>query len=107
MSTSLSGLLLPAESWLLITGLLPLAGLAPLPDRRQEADSRHQEWQASDRRSHVDILVPTCGEPLAVLQRSSWAARSRAIPPRSGCWMMLVEEVRQLARQLAVAARIA
>ena len=41
VSTSLSGLLLLAESWLLITGLLPLwLARRRLPDPRQGADSR-------------------------------------------------------------------
>ena len=71
VSTSLSGLLLLAESWLLITGLLPLwLAWRRFPDRRRESQARLQAWQASKWRPHVDILVPTYGEPLEVLQRS-------------------------------------
>ena len=103
LSTSLSGLLLLAESWLLITGLLPLwLAWRRFPDRRQEANRRHQAWQASDWRPHVDILVPTYGEPLAVLQRSLLGCTQQSYP-HTTVWVLDDggrEEVKQLARSL-------
>ena len=81
VSTSLSGLLLLAEGWLLITGLLPLwLAWRRFPDRRREAQQRHQDWLASAWRPHVDILVPTYGEPLAVLQRSLLGCTQQSYP---------------------------
>ncbi|WP_226408019.1 glycosyltransferase [Synechococcus sp. MU1625] len=103
VSTSLSSLLLLAESWLLITGLLPLwLAWRRFLDRRREAQKRHQDWQASEWRPHVDILVPTYGEPLAVLQRTllgctqqSYAHTSVLVLDDSGR-----EEVKRLAKRL-------
>ena len=103
VSTSLSILLLLAESWLLITGLLPLwLAWRRIPDRRREAQKRHQDWQTSDWRPHVDILVPTCGEPLAVLQRSLLGCTQQSYPHTS-VWLLDDagrEEVKRLADRL-------
>ena len=103
VSTSLSGLLLLAEGWLLITGLLPLwLAWRRFPDRRRDVQNRHRDWQASEWRPHVDILVPTYGEPLAVLQRSLLGCTQQSYPHTS----VLVlddsgrEEVKRLAKQL-------
>lgn len=103
VSTSLSGLLLLAEVWLLITGLLPLwLAWRRFPDRRRDVQKRHRDWQASEWRPHVDILVPTYGEPLAVLQRSLLGCTQQSYPHTS----VLVlddsgrEEVKRLAQQL-------
>ncbi|GIR25244.1 MAG: hypothetical protein CM15mP39_10550 [Synechococcus sp.] len=103
VSTSLSGLLLLAEGWLLITGLLPLwLAWRRFPDRRRDVQKRHRDWQASEWRPHVDILVPTYGEPLAVLQRSLLGCTQQSYPHTS----VLVlddsgrEEVKRLAKQL-------
>ena len=47
VSTGLSSLLLLAESWLLITGLLPLwLAWRRFPDRRRDVPKRHRDWQA-------------------------------------------------------------
>ncbi len=103
VSTSLSGLLLLAEGWLLITGLLPLwLAWRRFPDRRRDVQKRHRDWQASEWRPHVDILVPTYGEPLAVLQRSLLGCTQQSYPHTT----VLVlddsgrEEVKRLAKQL-------
>ncbi|QNI98182.1 glycosyltransferase [Synechococcus sp. RS9902] len=103
VSTSLSGLLLLAEGWLLITGLLPLwLAWRRFPDRRRDVQQLHRDWQASEWRPHVDILVPTYGEPLAVLQRSLLGCTQQSYPRTS----VLVlddsgrEEVKRLAEQL-------
>ena len=103
ISSCLSGLLLLAEGWLLVTGLLPLwLAWRRFPDRRRDVQKRHRDWQASEWRPHVDILVPTYGEPLAVLQRSLLGCTQQSYPHTS----VLVlddsgrEEVKRLAQQL-------
>ena len=103
VSTGLSGLLLLAESWLLITGLLPLwLAWRRFPDRRVDVQTRHRDWQASHWRPHVDVLVPTCGEPLAVLQRSLLGCTQQSYP-HTTVWVLDDsgrDEVRQLAKRL-------
>ena len=103
LSTSLSSLLLLAEGWLLITGLLPLwLAWRRFPDRRGEAQKRHQDWQTSEWRPHVDILVPTYGEPLPVLQRTLLGCTKQSYPNTS-VWVLDDagrEEVMRLAKQL-------
>ena len=103
LATGLSGLLLLAEGWLLITGMRPLwLAWRRFPDRRQEAKARQQDWQASSWKPHVDILVPTCGEPLAVLQRCLLGCTQQS-HPHTIVWVLDDsgrEEVRQLARRL-------
>ena len=103
LSCGLSGLLLLAEGWLLITGLLPLwLAWRRFPDRRQEAQARLQDWQASEWRPHVDILLPTYGEPLAVLQRSLLGCTQQSYPHTS-VWVLDDagrEEVKLLADRL-------
>lgn len=70
LSSSLSWLLLAAEAWLLLTGLLPLLlSWRRFDDGRAAADTAQSAWLSSDWRPHVDLLVPTCGEPLPVLER--------------------------------------
>ena len=65
LSIALSVLLLIAEAWLLLGGLVPLwLAWQPFPDRRQEINQRHQRWAESGWRPDVDILIPTYGEPL-------------------------------------------
>ena len=82
LATSLSVLLLLAESWLLLTGLLPLLlAWRRFSDGRTEADAAQSQWQASDWRPWVDVLIPTCGEPLPVLERWLLALR----PPTYFC----------------------
>ena len=103
LSTALSLVLLLAEGWLLLTGLIPLwLAWRPFPDRRQEAQERWRQWQQSSWRPNVDILVPTRGEPLAVLERSLVGCREQTYP-RTTVWVLDDSgrpEVRQLARSL-------
>ena len=71
LSTGLSLLLLCAEAWLLLSGLLPLwLSWRRFPDRRTRVQQLREEWRNSDWRPPVDVLVPTYGEPLEVLERS-------------------------------------
>jgi cellulose synthase (UDP-forming) len=70
LSSALSWLLLLAEAWLLLTGLLPLLlSWRRFDDGRAAAAAAQAQWQASSWRPAVDVLVPTCGEPLPVLER--------------------------------------
>jgi cellulose synthase (UDP-forming) len=70
LSTGLSWLLLVAEAWLLLSGMLPLLlSWRRFDDGRAAADAAEAKWRDSSWRPRVDVLVPTCGEPLAVLER--------------------------------------
>ena len=55
----------------MLTSLIAL-GLAwrQCPDRSSEMHTVRQQWQSSLWRPQVDLFVPTCGEPLEVLERS-------------------------------------
>ena len=64
-------LLVVAEAWLLLTGLLPLwLSWRRYPDRRNQALQLQEAWQRTAWRPSVDIFVPTCGEPPQVLERT-------------------------------------
>jgi len=70
LAASLSVVLLLAEGWLLLSGLLPLLlAWRRFSDGRSEADAAQSRWLASDWQPWVDVLIPTCGEPLPVLER--------------------------------------
>jgi len=70
LAGSLSVVLLLAEGWLLLTGLLPLLlAWRRFSDGRAEAEAAQRRWQAIDWQPWVDVLIPTCGEPLPVLER--------------------------------------
>ena len=70
LTGSLNALLLLAEGWLLVSGLLPLLlAWRRFSDGRPEADAAQARWMASDWRPWVDVLIPTCGEPIPVLER--------------------------------------
>ena len=88
LATGLSVLLLLAESWLLLTGLLPLLlAWRRFSDGRTEADAAQGQWQASDWRPWVDVLIPTCGEPLPVLERCLLAC-SQLTYSRRRLWVL-------------------
>jgi cellulose synthase (UDP-forming) len=70
LAASLSVLLLLAEGWLILSGLLPLLlAWRRFSDGRTEADAAQSRWLASAWQPWVDVLIPTCGEPLPVLER--------------------------------------
>jgi len=70
LSSALSWLLLLAEAWLLLAGLLPLLlSWRRFDDGRTAANAAQAQWQAGSWRPSVAVLVPTCGEPLPVLER--------------------------------------
>ena len=103
VSTALSLTLLTAESWLLISGLLPLwLAWRRFPDRRREAETLQRQWEASGWNPKVDIFVPTCGEPLDVLERSLQGCREQSYSNVT-VWVLDDkgrDEVRRLARAL-------
>ena len=83
LAASLSVLLLLAEGWLILSGLLPLLlAWRRFSDGREEADRAQSRWQSSDWRPWVDVLIPTCGEPLPVLERCLQACRQLSYPQR-------------------------
>jgi len=102
LSTGLSWLLLLAEAWLLLAGLLPLLlSWRRFDDGRRAADAAQAHWQASDWRPHVAVLVPTCGEPLAVLGRCLLGCSGLSYP-HTTVWVLddsARPEVRELAER--------
>ena len=79
LSTGVSLLLLGAESWLLLTGLLALAlAWRRIPDRRSEMSAHRQQWQDTNWHPRIDLFVPTYGEPLEVLERSLIGCRHQS-----------------------------
>lgn len=103
VSTTLSLILLTAEGWLLISGLIPLwLAWRRYPDRRSEAGELQRRWIASGWSPAVDILVPTCGEPLDVLKRSLQGCREQSYT-KNTVWVLDDkgrDDVRRLARDL-------
>ena len=70
LAAGLSVLLLLAEGWLLLSGLLPLLlAWRRFNDGCAAADAAQAAWRVSDWRPWVDVLIPTYGEPLPVLER--------------------------------------
>lgn len=81
LSTSLSLLLLAAEAWLLLTGLVPLMlAWRRFPDRRPAMHQLREQWRQSGWTPTVDILVPTYGEPIPVLERTLIGCSSQTYP---------------------------
>ena len=101
LSSGLSLVLLVTESWLLLTGLIAF-GLAwkRFPDRREQMDAVERRWLASRWRPKVDLYVPTCGEPLAVLERTLIGCRQQSYA-NAQVWV-LDDSGRAEVRQLAV-----
>ena len=101
LSTGLSLLLLAAEAWLLLSGLLPLwLAWRRFPDRRGTMQQLEEQWQSSDWRPMVDILVPTYGEPLEVLERSLIACCHQNY--RNRCVWVLDDSGRDEVKELAL-----
>ncbi len=103
LSTVLSLLMLLAEGWLLVTGLLPLwLAWRPFPDRRTQVADLARQRRASRWQPKVAILVPSYGEPLHVLERTLQGCLAQTYPH---CTVWLLDdsgrdEVRRLARRL-------
>ena len=103
LSTVLSLLMLLAEGWLLVTGLLPLwLAWRPFPDRRTQAADLARQWTAGRWQPKVAILVPSYGEPLNVLERTLRGCRAQTYPHCS-VWLLDDsgrDELRRLTRRL-------
>ena len=101
LSSGLSLVLLLTESWLLLTGLIAF-GLAwkRFPDRREQMDAVERRWLAVVGGPKVDLYVPTCGEPLAVLERTLIGCRQQSYA-NAQVWV-LDDSGRAEVRQLAV-----
>lgn len=103
LSTALSLLMLVAEGWLLVTGLLPLwLAWRAFPDRRTQVADLTRRWKADRWQPKVAILVPSYGEPLNVLERTLQGCLAQSYPH---CTVWLLDDsgrddVRQLARKL-------
>ena len=81
-------LLLAAEAWLLLSGLVPLLlGWRRFDDGRAAADRAEAQWRSGDWRPWVDVLIPTCGEPLPVLERCLLGCTSLDYPHRT-IWVL-------------------
>ena len=88
LAAGLSVLLLLAEGWLLLSGLLPLLlSWRRFSDGRSEADTAQRHWQAGSWRPWVDVLIPTCGEPLPVLERCLLGCSQLSYPNRT-LWLL-------------------
>ena len=88
LSTGLSWLLLAAEAWLLLSGLLPLLlSWRRFDNGRAAADAAETNWRGGDWRPHVDVLVPTCGEPLPVLARCLLGCSGLSYPHKT-VWVL-------------------
>ena len=108
IASALSLMLLMAEGWLLISGLLPMwLAWRRIPDRRLQADEAMGAVQTGQWQPKVAILVPTCGEPIAVLERCLAGCR-RQTYKRAQVWVLDDSgrpEVKALAQRLGCAYR--
>lgn len=83
-----SVVLLAAEGWLLLSGLVPLLlAWRRYDDGRAAADRAEVQWRGSNWRPWVDVLIPTCGEPLPVLERCLLGCSSLDYPHRT-IWVL-------------------
>ena len=83
LATALSLLLLAAEAWLLAHGFLQLLfSLAPHAPDGERASGGAEPWQPGDPATlpWVDVLVPSYGEPLEVVERCLRGCRALAYP---------------------------
>ena len=88
LAATFSLLVLAAEAWLLLSGLVPLLlGWRRFDDGRAAADRAEAQWRSGDWRPWVDVLIPTCGEPLPVLERCLLGCTSLNYPHRT-IWVL-------------------
>jgi len=83
LAAALSVLLLAAEIWLLAHGFLQLLfSLAPDPPHAAQRQSDPLWWESTDPATlpWVDVLVPSYGEPLEVVERCLRGCRALAYP---------------------------
>ena len=102
-STAISLVLLLAEAWLLISGLLQLwLAWRRFPDRRSQINAVRTTWKNSDWTPRIDILIPTYGEPLEVLERTFQGCRELNYPHKT-IWVLDDsgrDQVQQLAKEM-------
>ena len=63
------------------------------PDRRPAMHQLREQWRQSHWTPSVDILVPTFGEPINVLERTLIGCCNQTCPiPKCGSWMTADDE---------------
>ena len=88
MALALSWLLLACEGWLILTGLLQIGlSFSGRRDRAAAATAGEDLLQQSAHLPTVDVLVPCCGEPLALLERTILAC-CRLDYPAKTVWLL-------------------
>ena len=88
MALGLSWLLLACEAWLILTSLLQIGlSFSPRRDRSAAADDGEAMLQRCPNLPTVDVLIPCCGEPLALLERTIVAC-SRLDYPAKTVWLL-------------------
>lgn len=86
LAATLSVVLLAAELWLLAHGFLQLL-FSLAPERPGPSTQIALATAAGDEPPWVDVLVPSYGEPLAVVERCLRGCRAIAYP-RSAVWLL-------------------
>ncbi|SAY38381.1 glycosyltransferase family 2 protein [Candidatus Synechococcus spongiarum] len=88
MALGLSWLLLACEGWLILTGLLQIglsfSGRRDHTAAAKDGEARLQQWPSPPT---VDVLIPCCGEPLALLERTIIAC-CRLDYPAKTVWLL-------------------
>ncbi|OOV35696.1 hypothetical protein BV53_03220 [Candidatus Synechococcus spongiarum LMB bulk15N] len=88
MALGLSWLLLACEGWLILTGLLQIGlSFSGRRDRSAAAEDGEALLQRCPNLPTVDVLVPCCGEPLALLERTIIAC-CRLDYPAKTVWLL-------------------
>ncbi|KKZ15430.1 MAG: hypothetical protein TH68_00360 [Candidatus Synechococcus spongiarum 142] len=88
MALCLSWLLLGCESWLILTGLLQIGlSFSGRRDCTAAAESGEALLQQCSNLPTVDVLIPCCGEPLALLERTIIAC-CRLDYPAKTVWLL-------------------
>ena len=88
LALGLSLLLLACEGWLILTGLVQIGLSFPKRrDHRATAEAGEVLLESCPNLPTVDVLVPCCGEPLAVLERTLTAC-CRLDYPAKTVWLL-------------------
>ena len=88
MALGLSWLLLACEGWLILTGLLQIGlSFSRRRDHAAAAEDGQALLQGHPRPPVVDVLIPCCGEPLALLERTVVAC-CRLDYPAKTVWLL-------------------
>lgn len=88
MALGLSWLLLACEGWLILTGLLQIGlSFSRRRERTIAAEAGEALLQQCPSPPTVDVLIPCCGEPLALLERTILAC-CRLDYPAKTVWLL-------------------